>query len=75
VPSDGEPRKLRQAEPFYKTGSRRVAVGNFSARTALPYPLWAVHFSDRLVFSPVGFFWDRCFLGPLPQLQSRISVL
>ena len=27
-----------------------------SARTALPSPLWAVHFADRLAFGPVGLF-------------------
>lgn len=43
---------------------------HFSARTAQPYPLWAVHFSDRLAFGPVGFFCDRSILGPVPSSKT-----
>ena len=51
----------------------------FSARTALPYPLWAVHFSDRLAFGPVGLFLrllpslDRPG-APKPRLSSIVCL-
>jgi len=70
-------------EPFHESGSRRMVTDSrkpiaeaapaeplgISLREQPRPPLWAVHFSDRLAFSPVGLFCDRC-IAPKPRLTS-----